>query len=105
MIDVTNEQLAADARLAAKCLADTGSFETGQAIINDCADRILAQAATIEALKEAHAEQERYLHEAEALRARVAKADELAEAASERYLPVSRVGKALAAYRATGGAE
>jgi hypothetical protein len=86
MIDVTNEQLAADARLAAKCLADTGSFETGQAIINDCADRILAQAATIEAL-----------------RARVAKADELADFVDASFGGAD-LDEALAAYRATGGA-
>jgi hypothetical protein len=89
MIDVSNEQLAADARLAAKCLADTGSFETGQAIINDCADRILAQAATIEAL-----------------RAREKAADELAAAvACLSYRPdegdIQEALSALAAYRAT----
>ena len=42
MSDMTNEKLAADARLAAQCLAETGSFEMGQAILKDCADRIEA---------------------------------------------------------------
>jgi hypothetical protein len=46
------QKLPKDARLAAKCLQETGSFETGQAIFRECADRIeeleakLAQAQT-----------------------------------------------------------
>jgi len=34
------QKLIDDARLAAKCLCDEGSFETGQAILEDCADRL-----------------------------------------------------------------
>ena len=34
------QKLPKDARLAAKCLQETGSFETGQAILRECADRI-----------------------------------------------------------------
>jgi hypothetical protein len=37
---MTNEHLVKDARLAAECLKDTNTFETGQAILLDCADRI-----------------------------------------------------------------
>ena len=71
--------------------------------VPDMEATILAQAATIEALKDAHAEQERYLHEAEALRARLAKADELADQVQVfyEYSGVSvDVSEALAAYRA-----
>jgi len=35
-----NKRLIADARLAAKCLKDTNTFETGQAILNECADYV-----------------------------------------------------------------
>ena len=63
--------------------------------------------AVVEALRDAHAEQERYLHEAEALRARLEKADKLAVIAgliSNMPLPGynHRLAYALAAYRATG---
>jgi hypothetical protein len=38
--DFVKQKLPKDARLAAECLQKTGSFETGQAILRDCADRI-----------------------------------------------------------------
>jgi TolA-binding protein len=38
--DLMKLNLPKDARLAAKCLADSNSFETGQAILKECADRI-----------------------------------------------------------------
>lgn len=49
---MTNEQLDAlvkDARLAAQCLQDTGSFEIGQAILREAADAIAALRARAEA--------------------------------------------------------
>lgn len=39
-MDERNKRLIADARLAAKCLKDTNTFETGQAILLECADYI-----------------------------------------------------------------
>jgi DNA-binding SARP family transcriptional activator len=39
---MTDEELCKDARSAAKCLKDTGTFPTGQGIFLDCADRIEA---------------------------------------------------------------
>ena len=53
---MTDEELCKDARSAAKCLKDTGTFPTGQGIFLDCADRIEALTAelakAVEALRE-----------------------------------------------------
>jgi hypothetical protein len=49
---MTDEELCKDARSAAKCLKDTGTFPTGQGIFLDCADRIEALTAEREFFEE-----------------------------------------------------
>lgn len=48
-VDDLAKRLPADARLAAKTLADTGVFPTGQSILTECADAIEALTARAEA--------------------------------------------------------
>jgi hypothetical protein len=49
---MTDEELCKDARSAAKCLKDTGTFPTGQGIFLDCADRIEALTKRLTAMGE-----------------------------------------------------
>jgi hypothetical protein len=101
------QKLPKDARLAAKCLQETGSFETGQAILRGCADRIEELKAELAGgsfyqEKDIDALQDRI----EELEAKLKLADVLAHEVERRMVDLGgfdnrfTLRKALEAYRA-----